>query len=455
MSEIILQGTEIDGRKIISRVKPPRNLKKYFKTLTFFAYYDHDITAEKSILNIPFLAAVLPLAWLSGSDIVVDELDRTFKLSMDRLRREFINLSPRANYTTKIKVNKTVDNLIGCLDPLTCTALLFSGGVDSTYSLLSNMELRPRLYMIWGVDYYPYPKHSKHWDKAITVYSDFAKKQGLELHLIKTNVGDIFDVVRIEHDFHELLYDGGFRYRLQHSLVLIPILAPVSIGRFDRIIIASSLDSSKYRNYAQYAMATEPRTDEKIIWADLQVKNDGYASRKEKVIGHIKEYLKKGKLLLRVCYRKKPLPNKLNCSICEKCLRTIITLVLSGIDPNVCGFEVDSSTFQLVKGMLLNRKLTGDNLYEWGLIQNFLPNNIEHVQFDSENFFQWFKNLDLKSIEKDVWIYRDIYNKLPYPLSRLLDKFYRKIGIDLHYPSPYIVPKLDKIYPKDLIKFEH
>ena len=437
MSEIRIDNSELIGRNLLTKIKVPGFLKKYFKSFSLFAYYDSDIIANKSILNIPFLSAVLPLAWLTGYDIVVEELDMTFKKSMDELKSEFMKMYPKIQFTTEIYADELVENKYNIIDPEAYTALLFSGGVDSTYSLITNINLRPRLIMIWGADYYPYPKHSEHWKRVISTYTKFTKKHRLIFHLIKTNIGDLLDVLRIEHDFHDLLYDGSFRSRLQHSFVLLPIVAPLSVGRFNRLLIAASCDPKRPYNRAPRAWASQPNTDKKIVWANLRVKHDGYIPRIKKISNTIKEYLKNDSLILRVCSQKKPETEKLNCSVCEKCLRTIASLILFEINPKSCGFEVDNSTFHLIKHILKKEGLTAEQREaEWESIQMMIQDEINYDLYGSEKFFKWFKVIDLKSMEKNVWIYRDLYTTLPYSISRVLDMFYRKIGINIHDNCP-------------------
>ena len=97
-----------------------------------FVKYDTEIYADKSILNIPLTASVLPLAWLSGSNIVVDTLDKGFKESMDALQTVFMSMLPLAPFKTEIYVDELVENKIIPDDQERKTGLLFSGGVDST-----------------------------------------------------------------------------------------------------------------------------------------------------------------------------------------------------------------------------------------------------------------------------------------------------------------------------------
>jgi len=72
---IIVEDSELEGRKLISKFNVLRRLQKYFRSRDFFTIYDEVIDADKSILNIPALSTVLPFAWLTGVDVYVDELD--------------------------------------------------------------------------------------------------------------------------------------------------------------------------------------------------------------------------------------------------------------------------------------------------------------------------------------------------------------------------------------------
>jgi len=441
VGEIVIRDSELVGRRLTSSVTVPRDLRKYFKSTHFFVNYDADITTDRSILNIPLLSTVLPLAWLTGSDIYVEKLDQTFKESMDELKREFMKMFPKAPFTTSINADVLVKNLIGEVNPSERTALLFSGGVDSTYSLITNLDLKPRLIIFWGTDNYPYPENKLQWEKIISTYSEFAGELGLKFNTIRTNNSIILDDRRISHDFHEFLYDGRFRLVMLHTFVLLPLAAPLSFGRFDRLLIAAGGHPRSHND--RYTLSpTRPETDEKIVWADLKVRHDGYVPREEKISGSIKEYLQNNKLKLKVCIRRLE-RDKLNDSTCPKCLKAILTLLLAGIDPNECGFEVDDSTLKKFRSFFENElaQSTFHTIRTWLKFQNYVPDQINYNLYGSKEFFDWFKRFDLKSREKNVWLYRDIYNTLPYPISRVLDKFYRLIGIWIHVNRPPKHPK--------------
>lgn len=429
MGDIFVEGPVLKDEKLKATVSTSNDLDKYLKNRELFIEYDSEVYADTSILNIPLTATMLPLAWLTGSDIHVDSLDRTFKESMEDLKHVFKEMYPKASFNTEIIANEIVNNKIGELDPERKTGLLFSGGADSMYSLLTNMKQNPRLLMLWGTDNFPYPEHSEHWEKTIAIYQEFAERKKLDLHIIKTNISQILNDRRLEHRFHKELYNGMLRFALQHSLVLLPTVAPLSTGRFDHMIIASTFIPSY--DFSTHPRAAVPNADEKIIWADLTLKHDGYpASRNDKILGKISNHLKNDNLTLRVCLRSPFLDGNINDSTCEKCFRTIASLSLAGIDPNTCGFSVDESTFIDMKTYWEKANFSHPG-YHWTQIKNAIPLEIEHDLFGSKKFFDWFRDFDFKTTQK-VWFFTDLYNLLPYQLARPLDMFYKKFRINVH-----------------------
>ena len=78
MKYIEVTKSTLNDRKIISKISVPSELKKFVKNPELFIEYDTDIFGSESILNIPLIATVLPLSWLSGTDIHVSSIDKTF-----------------------------------------------------------------------------------------------------------------------------------------------------------------------------------------------------------------------------------------------------------------------------------------------------------------------------------------------------------------------------------------
>jgi hypothetical protein len=143
-------------------------------------------------------------------------------------------------------------------------------------------------------------------------------------------------------------------------------------------------------------------------------------------------------ILLRVCHRTSESAalelGKLNDSSCEKCFRTIAALVLAGINPNDCGFEVDQSTFKRMRDYLEDRAQVQNMGAFWRHIQNLIPEKMDNDLYGSKEFFEWFKefNFDLTPYSQARARYQrylSIYYHLPYSFANILSFFYNIRGI--------------------------
>jgi hypothetical protein len=422
LDEIVIETKRVKKDTIKSRLLVPDRIKKYIKTQELFVIYDKEVTSNDSILNIPLVSNVLPLAWLTDCDIQVDSLDKRYSESMFALKEELNNMYPAKPYKTEINASRFVENKVEAKG----AGLLFSGGVDSTYSLISNWEKRPHLIIVWGIDMHPYPEYRSHWEGLESIYSRFSERHGLEFSMIKTNASQILDEKRINHDFYKELESARFRMRHQHTLIIVPLLAPFSIKRFNEIIFSASI----WPSYSHQGVSSTsiPRTDEKIVWADLTTKHSGFIHRFEK-FSAIAEFMKEHELTLKVC----DYP-ELNCCRCEKCMIAIITLVLHGLDPNDCGFNVNEETFKYLRKFYEKAPLRKTNITSYLLpIKKMIPNKLENDFYGSKQFFLWFKDFNLNSNTSDKRKYRVIYNKLPFFLANTYDKLLRKRGIDIQH----------------------
>ncbi len=115
--------SKFSNDQVENHITVSKDLEKYFVCYDFFSNYDESIYANVAILNIPVLSLVLPLAWITGSDVYVDELDDTFAKSMNALQLEYKKIYPKAPFKTKLIVKSLVKNGFISND----TAILFSG----------------------------------------------------------------------------------------------------------------------------------------------------------------------------------------------------------------------------------------------------------------------------------------------------------------------------------------
>jgi hypothetical protein len=124
-------------------------------------HYSFDCTkVPESIAVIPFLANILPVAWCSNTDIYVDKLDRDFFNCLPLVREAFQRLYPELNFSGEVIAREIVDNWID--EPQSSPIILYSGGVDATFTVLGNLALCPHIVSVRGSDIY----FSEHEDKA-------------------------------------------------------------------------------------------------------------------------------------------------------------------------------------------------------------------------------------------------------------------------------------------------
>ena len=416
MDEIIVNST-LNGNKLVSTVDVPKNLRKYLLSSKLFVYYNTNLSADISILNIPLISTILPLSWLTRTDIHVEKLDKKYFESMNIIKNEFNRIFPRGRFTAKIKVDDLVENRTNSQE----TAMLFSGGVDSTYTLIKNLRLKPKLIMLNGfLNFHLDTAYKKYNELLKKTYFEFAKREGFDINFIDANNSHVLNNTRIAHDFYRIIRGTTLWLALQFPLVLLGLPAPLSIGQFNRLLIAASEDST--HDYYKHPVASQPLIDEKFSWANLNVLHDGFIHRFAK-LDLIKKYLENHEYQITVC--NDPPPDRLNCSACEKCFRTIAPMVLKGIDPNNCGFEVDKSTFELMRFLLESKKfspLVIDSF--WKNLQHLIPNDFEENLCGSRDFFVWLKSLNIDSIEETRSLKKNIFNILPYSLAKLFDAFY-------------------------------
>jgi hypothetical protein len=321
-----------DGKKINYDYVVDRKYKKYFsKNNAFYADYDVDVSnVPYSIAVIPFLSSVMPIAWFLGFDVYVDDVDKSFLDSLNEIKNELSK-----NWTIKrlhgeLKAKNIVNNTISGSRYM----MLYSGGVDALTTYLRRREQKPDLVTIFGADI-PI-SDSKQWEDLLRfINTDELLVQNNKYH-IKCNFRDFY-TYKID-----LLVDLGWWGKVQHGLALLGVNAPLSfVNGYKGIYFASSQADG-------FAWGSHPKMDNKVRWADLFCKNDGFELKRQTKIDLIVDFKQRtnSPVRVRVCYSE--LNKGLNCSRCEKCYRTILAIIFAGDDPNKYGFSVNGGIYDQV-----------------------------------------------------------------------------------------------------------
>lgn len=349
-----------------------------FKKKSFFIEYDTDISSTpESIRNIPFAAIMLPIAWATGAELNIPSLDKEYMEHLPKCSEYFKKwFSKSWSFNSSLRT-RAVKNYTQPSE----YALLFSGGLDSMTAYIRNEDKKPQLFMIFGADI---PLSSRDFIETCKKnYLEFATKQKVIVHFINTTILEILNHKELEK------YAKSWWGDISHGLILTSLVAPQGYSNIKTLFLASCISSSDYPGGSQ------PEIIDNIQWAKTNVElvNVGL-TRGEK----IERYLKEREVLykyLRVCWKQF---NVINCSECEKCLRTICDLLAHNIDPAKCNFKINDQTLSYLQRKLTKRYYTfirSECLRDfWRNIQESIQTEKLEDLYGSKDFFLWLSTFE-------------------------------------------------------------
>ena len=384
--QIELSRLNVSNNKVQFKLDIPKPLRKYFLSDSSYVQYDSSIDLGKihnSILAIPIVSVLAPVSWAAGADIKVPELDATYLKSLKAVKEVFRNFGYPFSFCGDIIAGTEVTNEFGRKR----TGVLFSGGVDSLASYLKHKNEKPDLISIWGTPDIP-PFEQAFGSRVYTDILDLANRDGVQAFQVKTDMLMNLNRELLSKDFEVWWYPY-----VAVGLFLLSLCAPVTAVRgIGTIIIASGLTGE-----FQGRSGTSPLTDNKVSWADVNVIHDSYElSRQEKM-----RYVCQKENLpylshLRVC-NETARACKTNCGNCEKCMRTMVGLLVEGVDPNKCNFNLDAKKLSYIRASFIKGRIAiGEaQLLIWRDIQRHIPQEINTDIFGSREFFTWLRTYDL------------------------------------------------------------
>ena len=389
--------------KLQFRLRYSKPLRKYFLNDTFFVEYDSHIdlgNVDESILVIPIVSMIVPIAWAVGADVRLRKLDQTYLQSLNKIKDIFRAFYPSFSFSSSLEIEDLVLNQSGG----DRTGLLFSGGVDCTTSYVRHRDEKPDLISIWGTDHRLHEE--ARWNRLRSGIRWLANRDGVTALEVKTDISCINMLL--------LGYEFGFSWysEVAHGLMLLGLCAPVTVARtIGSLLIAASF----YEGEETRPWGSLPSTDNNVSWANVTVSHDGYELSRQQKLKYVSNIEPERFSHLWVCQ----IDPRANCVNCEKCFRTITGLALEGIDPRNCNFNIDMKVFARIKDLLLSGKMpvASSERDEWIDIQRHIPGKIEDDICGSREFFTWFRQFDLSKqtgskIKVSLWHYRLEFSRI-------------------------------------------
>ena len=370
----------------------PRLDRFFNKDIPFFVEFQ-DVSVDfadvpNSILSVPFVANLLPLAWLFNITIEVDELDESFYQSIEQIKWGFKRIYPEVIFSGAVSANKIINNSYINSNNTVC---LFSGGVDAMYTLLKHRQERPTLINVWGVDIsfddlQGHAEVERHNKKV-------AESFQCRYICVKSSLRSFLNEQFLNQESYRILEDYWW-HGAQHSIGLLSILAPYNyIMKTRTNYIASSFTEKELQMGVK--CVSFPVIDEAYRVADTRVCHDGFEANRSMKIKYICDVYKYDNLSLelKVCFQFK---NGKNCSCCEKCYRTMMDILVFDNQLGKYGFSSISSNASEIRAFLDTSEV---KLYNWLPIQESYRN---HPENDKPKWFVDYKINSLKSMRSKI-----------------------------------------------------
>lgn len=410
-----IKPIELKKNKIIAKFECHPKLKKYFNSDTIFYEYSKNLKIPNSIASIPILSNFIHLSWALGFDIYIEEVDWDYYDSINNIKDIFNEWYPQFNFNSKIFYNRKIKNKKIKSNKY---GLLFSGGLDSISAYISNKDKNIELYSLWGADIPIYEKGF--WYKVRKSILTFSKEERLDNYFIKTNMRLILN----EGDIIKKYNLSGWWGEVSHGLLIISSSIPLLYSnKTSHLIIGAS-----HNNKFSLPWGSDPKIDEKIKVAGIQVIHEDYKyTRQEKIKFNLKNNQKYNKYL-RVCWSNN---KKFNCGKCEKCCRTIIGLILEDINPNECNFNFKKSDLYQIKRYFDKGifRFTGGKIFIWNDLKKNIPKTIDKNIYYDKYFIKWLSQYDFSNYKMNrlnnriSGVLNQISNISYYRIRYLVDKY--------------------------------
>ncbi len=404
-----------------------KKMSRYILKNGFEVLYDKKIdNVDESILTITAVLSIIQICWATGADLYVKKLDETCLMFLKKLRKVFE--AYHANFSTSgnIYVEKIIANKFNNKQ----TALFFSGGVDALYSYVSNKDQNPILVTLLRVN------DSNQLDKinndVKSLTQKFSEQEGREIHFIRSMLwnhshNEIINDHMLEHDFKVDWWED-----VAHCLVALGFVAPITFESIGRILYASTYPEI---HIATIFRGTHFLAHNDFSFSDIDVVYDGNLTRQEKI--HFLRNTPNCFKNLLVCFTPIHSPNPKNCGYCMKCWRTIAGLILEGIDPNECNFDVKNNVLGEIKKMLIACPFLFKFKYYLLDIQRHIPDTIKDdeisCRYHAKQFFEWLKDYKFPDYKKGNWFFNDLkyiyycekYNGIDFTIKKVLEHIQR------------------------------
>ncbi|WP_247728449.1 hypothetical protein [Halovivax limisalsi] len=417
MSRLSIDAVEADGTTLGATVSARGGMERFVSAEPFRVNYDRSIEGvPESILVVPVLAQVLPVAWARGATVEAPVVDATFAESVSKAGEALLDMHDfleggrlvartvepdppdapdRPSESTTADESETGSET----EPVEASGnagLLFTGGVDSTASYVAHRDEDPTLISVRGWTITPAPSDDEKWDALRRRVETFARERGLETAFVESNVLEFLDHPMLLAHYKRHV-DGAWYSSVGHGLGLTGLCAPLAYasGLSDLYVAATHWDG------VDLAWGSHPRIENAVAWTGTRCHHDGYDRTRQERIDAIADYVAEtdDALELQTCNDR----TDGNCGACEKCYRTAVGLRLAGLDPTDHGYSFTERDYETIRrGFERGRWVLGqDERYMWADIRDRVGETTPRSATERA-FFEWLADADLDDLVDDA-----------------------------------------------------
>lgn len=346
MSKIVLNRVDKHANTLRYDFSVSLELDVYFSGKPFIIEYPESVEeVPDAVAIIPFVCNVLPIVWLTDSELILPDLDESFYKCIPNVKKGYEEMFPESVFAGKI----TVKQISACVKASSGrTAAFFSGGLDSVNTFIAHLNEKPDLISIWGSDIHF--DNVKSWERVHSGIAEYARKYQLQDVVIRSSFREFDKEGALDEKFSRQLKDGWW-HGVKHGIGLLGHAAPYAYLRgLSTVYIASSNCPAD----GHVRCASSPLTDNHVHFADCAVVHDGFAFSRQDKVANIVNYCcsNNDSMLLHVCWESQ---SGGNCCKCEKCYRTMAGLLAEGADPMEYGFKHTRRTIGKMQKRLINQ----------------------------------------------------------------------------------------------------
>ncbi len=429
-----VESVRVDGNRLLVDFRCEGQVGRFFTTNHFYAEYSTDIgSVPKEILVIPFLATVLPIAWVTHTCIHVNSVDEAFFHSMEHYRDALGKLYPKLNPGGGLVTKQLLSQ---GSDLQSNNMMLFSTGVDAHATFARHKDENLSLVLIQGGDIRIGDNLA--WSEAVQHVAEFAKQNSVSFSTIRSNGVYIADSLLLRRYDDQFVIRGAYettwsRGRPWFGLTYLGLSAPLAyLEKAGKLYIASSFTSQYPGGWGSH-----PSIDNCVAWSGTKAIHDGYEVSRQEKLGIISDFVQRSdqRVTIKACLNRSRTRSG-NCGRCEKCSRTIVGMELAGLDPNLYGFKVSPETFSHIKNQLIHGSwaFNDDTRFYWEDIKRHAHLKDQIIHAEAKPFLEWLTGTDLSQVQAQWYRKSHAYDfgrklnpffmSVPYPLYLYLRKAY-------------------------------